>query len=155
MQYSPQFEPDCGGPWGFRVRLCLPDLSLRVREEKPKSVQPLYKKSRSQHERRRMLSPLRPLSHERAQSYVTWSKNEFFILGGSQQQQAVMDSPRREMARNGEGPMDGRTRTGDKEGAGRVLTHFAFFPIVVTPLPPPPHSHSHSGLFTCPTKIPI
>ena len=45
-------------------------------------------------------------------------------------QQAVMDSPaRREMARNGEGPMDGR-RTPMREGVGRVLTYFAFFPCV-------------------------
>ena len=36
----------------------------------------------------------------------------------ARRQQAVMDSPaRREMARNGEGPMDGRTEN-DNEGGG-------------------------------------
>ena len=67
-----------------------------------------------------MLSQLRPLSHERAQSYVTWSKNEFFILGGSQAGGNGLSS-RRDGAKWG--GTDGRT--GDKEGVGRVLTYFA------------------------------
>ena len=68
-----------------------------------------------------MLSPLRPprtsepsrVSLGQKMNSSSWAARSL-----ARRQQAVMDSPaRREMARNGEGPMDGRTGN-DNEGGG-------------------------------------